>query len=93
MVAQTQKLITMEAIDKIRTLVDSEHLDVIKVAGHASNLALTTYARVHTKDNSVDVEYSVRNWNDKLIRLDKKFTNYTEADAYHKRLVSKFGKK
>ena len=83
----------MIIIDKIRRLVDSEHLDVIKVAGYSSNLALTTYVHVYTKDNSTKVEYFVHNWNDKLKRLDKSFTNYGDADAYHRKLVAKFSKK
>ena len=80
-------------IDKINILVESEYLNVIYIAGRSGNLALTTIVYVNTKDNTAKIRYTVRNWNDKLSRLNKSFTDYTEAHEYHAKLVNKFSRK
>lgn len=74
-------------------LVNSDYLKVIKIAGYSGNLSLTTCVRVNTNDNSTIVKYKVYSWHTKHRRIEKIFTNYTEAIKYYKKIYQKFEKK
>ena len=71
-------------------LVSSSYLKVINIAGHRSNLALTTIVHVNTSNNETKVSYEVRPWNDKLKRISKTFVNYNEAYNYYIKVYTKF---
>jgi hypothetical protein len=75
-----------------RYLLTSDYLKVITIAGHSSNLSLTTSAWVNTITNTATVAYSVNPWNDKLKRLTKEFTIYDEAYAYYMKVYKRFEK-
>lgn len=79
---------------KIKYLVDSEFLKVIKIQNNTGNLTLTTTVQVNTKDNSVVVSYKVRSLNDRESHkfITKIFNNYQEAYDYYQEIYNKYKK-
>ena len=73
-------------------LSDAERLDVIKINGRTSNLALRTCVTVNTADNSTEVSYKVNPWNDHEVfkHINKTFNSYRNACDYHKAIVEKY---
>lgn len=80
---------TIKAYNQIY-LTNSDYLNVIKIAGYRSNLALTTSCVINTATNECTVSYKVRPWNDKLKRISKTFVNYNEAYNYYIKVYTKF---
>lgn len=83
---------TMKPSSRI-LLCNAEFLHVIKIAGHRANLALETLVWVETSTNNTTVYYEVRSWNDRLKRLNKRFSNYIDAYNYYDRLFTRFDDK
>ena len=84
-----KELQTIKAHNQIY-LTNSDYLNVIKIAGYRSNLALTTSCVINTVTNECTVSYNVRPWNDKLKRIRKEFNNYNEAYNYYVKVYNKF---